>query len=108
MNYQAISKNVRVSPRKLRTVVKAVKNLSLVKALENLEFLAKAAALPIRKALLSAVANSKLLPQDLTIKNIFVDEGIKMKRRDTSHRASRDSGLIQKRASHITVILTDN
>ncbi len=107
MEYIAISKNVRVSPRKVRMVAAAVKKLSPVNALERLGMLAKSASQPILKTLQSAIANSKLAVKDLKIKNILVDEGTKMKRRDTSHRASRDSGTIHKRTSHITVILTN-
>ena len=107
MEFKAISKNVRVSPRKIRTVVDVIKKLKLSTALEKLEFLARSACEPIRKTIQSAVANSQLKIEELKIKNILVDEGIKMRRRDTSHRQSRDSGIIHKRSSHITVILTN-
>lgn len=107
MDYKVIAKNVRLSPRKARGVASVVKKLPLSQVLDKLHYLTKAAALPLRKALNSAIANSKLTADQLKIKNIFVDEGRKMKRRDTSHRFGRDSGVIQKRSSHITVILTN-
>lgn len=111
MQFFATAKSVRISPRKVRIVADAIKKLNLTVASEKLKFLSKSAAEPIYKALRSAVANAtqngKVQERDLKIENILVDEGTRMKRRDTSHRASRDSGTIQKRVSHIKIILTD-
>ena len=107
MEFVALSKYVRVSPRKARLVVGAVKNLSVSVALDQLLFLSSSSSLPLVKTLKSAVANSKLEAKDLKIKNILVDEGTRMKRQDKSHRFGRDRGVIQKRTSHFKVILTD-
>lgn len=102
------AKNVRISPRKARTLVDALRKLSLSDAQERLMFLSKKGAKPVLDVLKSAIAdatnNFKLKAEELKIKNILIDEGLKMKRRDTSHRPGRE-GLIQKRTSHITVIL---
>ena len=108
MEIKAVATNVRISPRKARLVADAIRRLSPASALERLEFLTKKGARPLttvlRSALANAVNNAHLKSEDLTIKSILVDEGLKMKRRDTSHRPGRE-GLIQKRTSHITVIL---
>lgn len=106
MEFTAVSKSIRISPRKVRMVVAAISKLSPVIAIEKLQFLAKSSSLPVLKALQSAIANSKLKAEDLKIKNILVDEGMRMKRRDTSHRPGKE-GLIHKRTSHIKVILTN-
>lgn len=109
MEIKAIAKNVRISPRKARMVADAIKKLSLVHALEKLHFLAKKGSEPIystlQSALANAVNNQKLKKEDLKLKNILVDEGLKMKRRDMSHGARFGGGVIAKRTSHITVIL---
>lgn len=108
----AKSMNVRVSPRKLRPVADAVKKLSVGQALERLPFLAKSGAKPLLLTLQSAVANAtnnnKLKIEDLKIKNILIDEGLKMKRRDKSHNVRFGGGLRVKKASHIKVILQTN
>ena len=104
MEFTALSKSIRISPRKVRMVVAVVKKLTPAVAIEKLRYLAKSSSLPVLKALQSAIANSKLKIEDLKIKNILVDEGMRMKRRDTSHRPGKE-GLIQKRTSHIKVIL---
>lgn len=97
---------VRVSPRKARMVAVAVKKFSPDKALEKLQFMGKGAARLIAKTLQSAIANSKKEGKDLKIKNILIDEGIRTKRQDTSHRPGH-SGIIHKQTSHIKIILTD-
>lgn len=110
MEYKAISKLVRVSPRKARMVADVVRKFSPTVASEKLQFLAKMGAEPIYKTLRSAVANAtqngKVKEEDLKIKNILIDEGVRMKRQDTSHRPGKQ-GIIQKKTSHITVILND-
>ncbi|MBI4100074.1 50S ribosomal protein L22 [Candidatus Microgenomates bacterium] len=105
MDYIATAKSIRISPRKLRGIVNVVKKLTPAQAVNKLEFLAKSGSSPILKTLNSALANGKNAA-GLSIKNILVDEGVKMKRRDTSHRPGRE-GLIQKRTSYIKVVLTD-
>ena len=105
MEYIALSKNDRVSPRKVRLVAEAIKGLTPSDALTRLDFLAKSAASPIAKTIKSALANGK--NADLKIKNILVNEGVKMKRRDTSHGARFGGGVITKKSSHIKVVLTD-
>ena len=111
MQFFATAKSIRMSPRKVRIVADAVKKLKLEVACEKLKFLSKTAAEPIYKALRSAIANAtqggKVQESDLKIENILIDEGTRMRRRDTSHRASRDSGTIHKRTSHIKIVLTD-
>lgn len=105
------AKYVRVAPRKLRLIADAVKTLPVAQAEVKLEMLAKSGALPVLKALRSAIANgvsAKGLNQgSMKIKNILIDEGFKMGRRGKGRRATSayGGGVIQKRTSHITVIL---
>lgn len=107
MEIIAESKNVRVSPRKLRLIVAVVKKLSPAQAVVKLQFLAKSGARPVLLVLQSALANAqnnfKKTGSELKIKNILVDEGIKMKRQDKSH--SKHPGEIMKRTAHIRVTL---
>lgn len=111
MEIIAIARNVRISPRKARVMAAVVKKLPLAQAKDYLETWTKKGTRPIRTVLDSAIANAtnnqKLKKEDLMIKNILVDEGLRMKRQDTSHGARFGGGVIQKRTSHIKVILTD-
>ncbi len=105
---KAFLKNYRQSPRKVRLVVELIKGKSVAEALAQLDFLAKRAGLPIKKLLLSAVANAKqngIEKENLFIKELRVDKGIVMKRMmpaamGTGHR-------INKRTSHINLLLAE-
>lgn len=109
MEFKVQTKYLKIAPRKIRGIATAVKKLPLETALVKLEMLAKRGADPISAALKSAIANAQNKSQvevgKLKIKNIFVDEGMRMKRRDKSHGARFGGGVIHKRTSHITVIL---
>ena len=109
MEIIAISKSVRQSPRKLRLVADAAKKMSPAGALERILLLPKSAALPIAKTIKSALANAennfKLDPAKIRIKNIVIDGGFRMKRRDKSHSDRFNRGLWQKPTAHIKVIL---
>ncbi len=111
MDIIAYTKFIRMSPRKLRLVAKHVKSLGPDEASSKLPFLEKRAALPILKTLNSAIANAinnhKIEQKNLRIKNILIEEGARVKRMDKSHGARFNRGILQKRMSHIKVILTD-
>lgn len=103
----AESKNVKISPRKVRLVVESVKKHAIKVALSELSLLNKRAALPLKKTIESAVANAvnnqKLNKEDLVIKEITVGEGITYKR---FHFAGRGrTRPYKKRSSHIRVVL---
>lgn len=104
MEVFALAKNVRVSPRKVRLVAAKFKGMKAVEALERLSFVVKSSARPLAKVIQSALANGGK-DGDWTIKNILVNEGLKMKRRDTSHGARYDGGIRIKRTAHIKVVL---
>ncbi|MCL5675999.1 MAG: uL22 family ribosomal protein [Patescibacteria group bacterium] len=111
MEVQAYTKYLKISPRKLRLVAQAVKDLNLEMALEQLKAVSKSSARPILLTLNSAVSNAvknhNLARESLKIKNIIIEEGARLKRMDKSHGARFNRGVKQKRMSHIKVILTD-
>ena len=99
----------RQSPRKVRLVADHIRGKKVGAARMLLDALPKRAALPIKKLLLSAVANAKDthgVPDDnLYIKEIRVDEGPTLKRH--MPRAFGRSAPIRKRTSHISIILAE-
>ena len=103
---KAFLKNYRQSPRKVRLVAGLIKGKSVAEAITELDFLAKRAGLPIKKLLLSAVANAKQMGiemENLFIKELRVDKGIVMKR---MMPAAMGSGhRINKRTSHLNILL---
>ena len=105
---KAFLKNYRQSPRKVRLVASLVKGKNVAEAIAELDFLAKRSGLPIKKLLLSAVANAKqqgIEVDNLFIKELRVDKGIVMKR---MMPAAMGSGhRINKRTSHLNILLEE-
>ena len=105
---KAYLKNYRQSPRKVRIVASLVKGKNVFRAIVELDFLAKRAGLPLKKLLLSAVANAKnmgISMENLFIKEFRVDKGVTMKR---MMPAAMGSGhRINKRTSNITLLLAE-
>ena len=109
METKAKAKFIKMSPKKVRLVVDAVRNLPVEKALANLKLAKKAAARPIMKLIDSAVANAEhnfeLAKDNLFIKEIKVDEAPTLKR--WMPRAHGRATTIRKRNSHISLILAE-
>ena len=108
MEAKAISRYVRVSPRKARVVVDQIRGKSVTEAREVLAFTNRAVAEIVEKTLNSAVANAEnnqhLSAGQLVVKSCFVDEGPTIKR--YRPRAKGSASRIRKRTSHITVIVS--
>jgi large subunit ribosomal protein L22 len=109
MEVMAVTRYVRISPRKARLVTELVKGKPVEEALTILKFLPKKGAHLMRKTLRSALANAEQDPNidvdTLYIKRIYVDEGPTMKR--WRPRAMGRATRILKRSSHITVVLDE-
>ncbi len=105
--YTAEAKNLKISPRKVRLVVEGIKKMPIVSAVAVLELSPKGASEPIKKALLSAVANAvhngKVEKTDLFISEMFVNEGIVYKRYHFAGRGRMRP--YHKKTSHLKVIL---
>src|SRR5919199_1112671 len=84
MEVRAQARFVRVTPLKARRIVDLIRGLHVEEARRVLQFTPRAAALPVRKVLESAVANAEhnfQLPADnLFVARAFVDEGPTLKR----------------------------
>lgn len=107
MEVKAKLKNLKMSPRKVRLVIDLVRGLKVDTAINQLKFLNKKAAKPIRKLIESSVANAdnnfELKRDNLYIKEIKADDGPTMKR--WKPRAYGKAGAIRKRTSCIDLIL---
>jgi ribosomal protein L22 len=106
---RAQAKYVRSSPRKARLVVDVIRGKSVEEARAILVHTPRAAAEPVLKVLESAIANAEhnheLLPEELRIHQVMVDEGPTIKR--FRPRALGRATKIRKRTSHITINLTN-
>ena len=110
MEVRAVSKYVRISPRKIHILIAAVKGKPVEDGLNILKFMPQKAASIIEKIIRSAVANADQYPDidvdSLVIRNIIADQGPTLKR--FKARARGRGTRILKRTSHITVILAED
>src|SRR5512145_2305898 len=109
MESRAKLKFLRISPRKPRLVAKLVRGKPVGQAIDTLKFTKRAASLPIRKLLESAVANAEnnhgLDIDILWVKELRVDPGPTLKR--FRPRAQGRAFMICKRTSHVSVVLAE-
>ncbi|MCD6448973.1 MAG: 50S ribosomal protein L22 [Thermotogaceae bacterium] len=106
---RAVAKFVRISPRKARSIINAIRGKDVNEAFAILMFSPKKAARIIYKVLNSAVANAVnnfgLNEDALYVSEAYVNDGPRLKRIWPRGRGRAD--IIKHRYSHITVIVRD-
>lgn len=109
MEVSAQLNNVRLAPRKVRAVAGIVRKKDALAARNQLMHMVKRPASQIAKLIDSAIANAennhRMVPGNLFVKNIIVDEGTKLKR--YMPRAQGRSAEIQKKTSRVRVVLDE-
>lgn len=100
---------LRIAPRKVRLVADLIRGKSVEEAQTILNFTTKKPVQPVLKLLKSAIDSAKnnfqLEESNLCISKITVDEGPKYKR--FFPRARGQAYEIQKKTSHITIVLDE-
>nr|AHH02197.1 ribosomal protein L22 [Cranberry false blossom phytoplasma] len=108
MNVKAIANQMSVAPRKTRLVADLIRGKHVREAQAILMFTPKAASPIVSKLLKSAVANAvhnfSLEEEELYVKEIFVNEGLRLTR--LLPRAKGKTDKIKKRTSHITIVVS--
>ena len=106
---RATASTVRIAPRKVRMVVDLIRGKKIGEAVAILRLTPKAASPVVEKVLKSAIANAEhnyeMDVENLIVSEIFVDEGPTMKR--FRPRAQGRASAINKRTSHITVVVSE-
>ncbi|HHK66984.1 50S ribosomal protein L22 [Candidatus Acetothermia bacterium] len=109
MEVRAVAKDVRLSPRKARIVIDAIRGKDVSEALRIVRLSNKKAAKPIRKTLESAIANAEnnynIDVDDLYVVGATVDMGRSLRR--MRPRAYGRADLIRRPMSHITIVVGD-
>jgi len=109
MEARAVLRHSRVSPRKTRLVADQVRGKTISEALTILKLMTNKRSNVIYKVLNSAVANAMQTGtvdvDNLYVKSIQVDEGVRLKR--FMPRAQGRATRIIKRTSHIAVVLDE-
>lgn len=105
MRYTAVTKYVRISPRKARLAAGLIRGLSAQEAEAQLQYCGLKAGRLLIKTLRSAVANAEtvgdLRKDTLVVDEVRVDEGPRLKRSKPRSRGSQHPFM--KRMSHFTV-----
>jgi large subunit ribosomal protein L22 len=109
MQAKAIARTVRIAPRKVRLVVDLIRGKQVGEAIAILRHTPKAASPVVEKVLNSAMANAEhnyeMEVNNLVVSQAFVDEGPTLKR--FRPRAMGRASAINKRTSHITIVLSE-
>ena len=100
---------LRVAPRKVRLVADQVRGLPVQEAMDRLTFARKSACRDLWKLIRSAVSNADkkggMDVDNLVVKAIWVDQGPTIRR--FLPRARGSASRINKKTSHITVVLEE-
>jgi len=110
MEAKAKARYVRVTPRKARRVVDLIRGMPAAQAKAVLSFAPQSASDPVGKVLASAIANAertgRTTAASLVVSRAWVDEGPTLRR--FRPRAQGRGYRINKRTSHITVVVSDD
>jgi len=109
MEAQAITRNVRMSPQKVREVVRQIQGLPALKAQAVLAYVPRKSARLVAKTLKSAIANAehngKAKPENLKVREAVAQTAMRLRRFTPKARGS--AGPIIKRYSHIKIVVSD-
>ncbi len=104
---RALTKNIRIPPRKARLAADLIRNLPVEEAAVLLGFSQLKAGKLLQKTLNSAVANAEtqlnIQRRDLVVKEVRVDAGSVLKRAKSKNKGGRVP--VMKRTSHFTVVV---
>jgi large subunit ribosomal protein L22 len=106
--YRAITKFVRISPRKARLAAGLIRGLPVLSAEKQLQHSGLKGGRLLVKTLMSAVANAELQSdtsrERLVVQEVRVDEGPRLKRAKPRSKGQRHPYI--KRTSHFTVVVS--
>ena len=109
MEARAYLRNVRIAPRKVQIVLDLIRNKPVEIALATLDATPKAASECLSKLLKSAIANAEnnngMSVENLYVEECYANKGPTMKR--VKPRAQGRAYRIEKRMSHITIVLNE-
>ncbi|WP_217588979.1 50S ribosomal protein L22 [Lentibacillus saliphilus] len=109
MQAKAVAKTVRIAPRKARLVVDLIRGKDVGEAIAILRHTQRGVSPVIEKVLNSAIANAEhnyeMDTDNLFVSEAYVNEGVTLKR--FRPRAQGRASRINKRTSHITVVVSE-
>lgn len=104
---RAVTKYIRVNPRKARLAAGLIRGLNVAQASMQLECANTKAGRLLKKTLDSAVANAEnnesLRRENLAVKEVRIDEGPRLKRAKPKNKGGTHP--VMHRTSHFTVVV---
>ncbi|CAC8897792.1 50S ribosomal protein L22 [Staphylococcus aureus] len=108
MEAKAVARTIRIAPRKVRLVLDLIRGKNVAEAIAILKLTNKASSPVIEKVLMSALANAEhnydMNTDELVVKEAYANEGPTLNFRP---RAQGRASAINKRTSHITIVVSD-
>ena len=109
MEVQALTRNARMSPKKVREVARTIQGRTANDAVEYLTLIPRKSARLIVKTLKSAIANAEhnenVMADSLTVKSAIVENGPVLKRFKAGAKGTAMPR--RKKMSHIRIVLSD-
>jgi len=109
MEVLSLTRNARMSPKKMRDVARTIQGRKAAEAVDYLTLIPRKSARLIVKTLKSAIANAEnnnnLSADTLTIKSAIIENGPVLKRFKAGARGTAKPR--RKKMSHIRIVLTD-
>lgn len=109
MEVLSLTRNARMSPKKMREVARTIQGRKAAAAVDYLTLIPRKSARLIVKTLKSAIANAEnnnnLSADTLTVKSAIIENGPVLKRFKAGARGTAKPR--RKKMSHIRIILTD-
>jgi large subunit ribosomal protein L22 len=109
MQAKAVARTVRIAPRKARLVLDLIRGKQVGEAVAILNLTPRAASPIVDKVLKSALANAEhnyeMDVNNLVVSEAYANEGPTLKR--FRPRAMGRASAINKRTSHITIVLSE-
>jgi len=109
MEIQALTRNARMSPKKVREVARLIQGRPVAEALDFVALLPRKSARLVAKTLKSAVANAEnnnnLSADKLVVHRALIENGPVLKRFKAGARGSAKPRV--KRMSHLRIVLSD-
>jgi large subunit ribosomal protein L22 len=106
---KAVARMLRISPQKLNLLAQLIRGKKVDRALADLQFSRKRAAIDVKKALESAIANAEnnhsLDVDDLVVAEAHVGKALVLKR--FSPRARGRAGRIEKPFANLTIVVRE-
>ena len=109
MEVQALTRNARMSPKKVREVARTIQGRKAADAVDYLTLIPRKSARLLAKTLKSAIANAEnnnnLSADSLRVKSAIIENGPVLKRFKAGARGTAMPR--RKKMSHIRIILSD-